>query len=92
MTEGVCPHCRQPLTNLIEGVRLPKFKAQLFRHIDRHPGVSVNELAAVMYDGAERRFPVGSIRSHVSQINELLDQTSVRILGKQYQGYHVERR
>lgn len=89
----ICPHCQQPISDLVGGVRLPRFKAKMFHHIDTHPGVSVNDLAAWMYEDLSKiKHPLGSIRSHVSQTNEVLAHTGLRIHGRQYQGYNIVRR
>lgn len=85
-----CPHCHQPLTNVIEGVRLPKFKARLFALIEAEPGLSCGALAGRMYSAPTEHAPQ-SVRSHIAQINEALAKTSVHIEGRPHSGYRIER-
>lgn len=86
MSTQFCPECRQPLGDTVHGVRLPAFKAKLFRYIERHPGQMGTELAQT-FD----KKPV-TIQVHVYQINELMMNTDIRITGSRKMGYQIIRK
>ena len=76
----LCPHCRQPLPPLKrEGVYLPAKKAAIFDTIKKHPGITAEGIIANCFvDGGN----VKTIYVHVSQINDLLAGTDIRIRGE----------
>ena len=88
-----CPECRQPLppAETINGVRLTKFKAELFHYIESHPGRTSTELAQYFYP--DKLAMGGTVRSHIFQINELLSlaDAGVQIHGGNYVGYRIKR-
>lgn len=91
---NLCPHCRQRLPEIREGVRLSPLKARIFDAIKRarYEGITVEDINAICYDG--RAQPV-TIRAHIFQINECLADTSVQIKGSEpgVMGfYHLVRR
>ena len=81
-----CPECHQPLSETVHGVRLPAFKAGLFRYIESHPGMSGLELA-VRFEKHK-----ASIWSHIWQINDALMNTDIRIKGSVLGGYYIKNR
>jgi hypothetical protein len=87
MSTEFCPECHQPISHVVAGVRLPIFKARLFHFIESHPGQSCTEPAQHFEKGS----PV-TIRMHISQINDALMNTAVRVRGHPYAGYHIESR
>ena len=88
MSTEFCPECHQPLSETIAGVRLPRFKARLFRFIESHPGQSSRELSLYFYGHASGDI---AIRAHIFQINDALMNTAVRIRGDRFAGYSIER-
>jgi hypothetical protein len=81
-----CPECRQPLGDTVYGVRLPLFKAKLFRYIETHPGQSSEELSWVFEKGSN------AIRSHIYQTNELMMNTDLKIVGGKRWGYVIKKK
>ncbi|HTF79043.1 MAG TPA: hypothetical protein VK620_32830 [Bradyrhizobium sp.] len=45
MATEFCLKCHQPMVETVVGIRLPIFKARLFRYIQSHPGQSSIDLA-----------------------------------------------
>lgn len=81
-----CPHCGQLMHDVVvEGVRLPRFKAQLFALISTSPGLLPSDLAVQLNNDAP------TVRTHVSQINRALEKASAhtRITGGR-KGYRIE--
>jgi hypothetical protein len=92
MATQFCPECHQPITDVVNGVRMPVFKVKLFRFIESHPGQSSGDLGKHFYpDDPLMRGPAQSIRSHIGQINDYLMDTRVRIRGGQWSGYYIDR-
>lgn len=91
MATEFCPECHQPMSDVIAGVRLTAFKVRLFNFIETHPGQSSVEIAQHFYGGRTKGNPALSIRSHIYQINDALMSTPVRIRGKRWIGYYVEK-
>lgn len=75
---ALCPHCNQPLVAERCGVRLPLVKAMIFDAIKAagDPGITTIELASQVYDTPHG---ANSVRSHISQINDMLEATDWRI-------------
>jgi hypothetical protein len=77
MAVAVCPHCGQPIASERLGVRLTPLKARIIDVIKAAGEVGVSS-AELVYDvyGDRARVPLTSaIKSHVWQINEVLEQT-----------------
>ena len=85
MSTEFCQECHQPLSETVYGVRMPAFKARLFRYIESHPGMSGLELA-VRFEKHK-----ASIWSHIWQINDALMNTGIKIQGSVLAGYHVRK-
>jgi len=73
-----CPHCRQPLPQRRLGVRLPPVKVRIVDMIQH--GVSCAVIAERLGKSPS------TIKTHVWQINELLEDTGVRIIGRSGRG------
>jgi hypothetical protein len=77
------PNCGQPLPEMSAGVRLNPIKARIFDavKISGNEGVPTSALIDQTYNGhgIKPRRP-HSIKSHIHQINELLDDTGMRIV------------
>jgi hypothetical protein len=83
-----CPHCDQPLPQTRVGVRLPDLKARIFDLVARAgaAGISGEDLFAIAYNDDA---PIGkgirlqrsrkTLKSHVGQINELIEDSGYRI-------------
>lgn len=85
MATEFCPECHQPMTNVVDGVRLPKFKATLLDYIESHPGQSGNEIGQHFGRGQK------CIQSHIYQLNDALMNTGLRVQGGYTTGYHLYR-
>ena len=81
MATTFCPACHQPIAEAREGVRLPALKAHIFDVVRRAgiDGVTIDDINAIVY-GDHPASPE-TIRNHISQINEALAETGVRIRG-----------
>jgi DNA-binding NarL/FixJ family response regulator len=79
----LCPCCKQPLPSARHGgVYLPPTKARVFDAISNSPGISRTALAQRI------GLKVSTTKVHVSQINDLLAATDLRIRGGPW-GYVV---
>jgi transcriptional antiterminator len=85
MATEFCPQCHQPISQVVAGVRLPIFKAELFHFIESHPGQSSGDLAQHFSKRKE------TIRVHIWQINDELMDIGVKIRGSMFTGYYVEK-
>jgi tyrosine-protein phosphatase YwqE len=84
-----CPHCGQPIAEVRDGVRLPPLKAAIYDAIKRAGDEGVSSLAIVstVYQG--RREPhTSSIKSHITQINDALEETDMQIVSDR-RGYNA---
>ena len=72
---NTCPTCGQTLPERRVGVRLTPRKARIFDHVKRYgeEGIPVTALAAFM------DMKVVTVKSHIWQINDLLEDTGWRI-------------
>lgn len=77
-----CPRCGQPLPILRYGVRLTPLKARIFDLIARAgpDGICAHEL----FNMTMRDRGVGRVamRSHISQINNAMEETAIMIRGQ----------
>jgi len=77
-----CKTCGQTLPEMRAGVRLTPLKARLFDAVQRSGGAGIptESLLARVYDGhGVKPARWESIKSHVHQINELLEDAGLRI-------------
>jgi DNA-binding winged helix-turn-helix (wHTH) protein len=86
MSDGTCPHCGRPLLAARLGVRLSPLKTRIFDALTRAgpDGIDADELFAMVFSGRAVLRTV--LKSHVSQINDLLVETDFRIVGVRGQG------
>jgi hypothetical protein len=76
-----CHYCGQLLPEMRLGVRLTALKARIFDIVVRagECGVSGEDLHAIVYQDEDKKPARESIKSHVVQINDLLEDTGYRI-------------
>jgi phage-related tail fiber protein len=76
-----CPHCHQPITTARLGMRLSALKAGIFDRIKAAGDIGITTTELINGDLYCDRRLVGpaAIKSHVWQINEMLDGTGWRI-------------
>jgi hypothetical protein len=74
-----CPLCRQPVGEVRAGVRLPMLKAQIFDtiHAAGEMGITAREIMHAVY-GDQKRV-LTTIRMHIAQINDILEETDTKI-------------
>lgn len=96
-----CPYCDQALPEIRLGVRLPDLKARIFDLVHRagRTGITWEDLWALTYSGAvvsgkgirQARCRT-TLKTHISQINEDLEDVGYRIIGHQRTGvYRLEK-
>lgn len=80
-TNRCCHYCGQPLPEMRMGVRLTALKARIFDVVVRagECGISGEDLHAIVYQDEKEKPARESIKSHVGQINELLEDEGYRI-------------
>ena len=78
-----CPYCGGPLIDFRLGVRLSPLKARIFDLVQRagRDGISGVDLHELAYTGTARP-GAATIKAHIHQINEVLDGTGYRIVGR----------
>lgn len=91
----LCPHCNAPIVKRRLGLRLPPIKAEIFDAVKRSgtEGIARAALDSLIY-GRMRHDKTARIRSHVTQINELLAPKGYRIVtvhGGTARAYRLER-
>jgi hypothetical protein len=76
----LCPHCRQPVPEWREGVRLTRLKARIFDVIKRadRNGIRIEDINAICFDG---KATAVNVRNHIHQINDALAGTDFEIRG-----------
>lgn len=83
MKQRCCNYCGQTLPEIRLGVRLPALKARIFDLVQRggEDGITAKDLFDILF-GAEQEPPQrATIKSHINQINEALEDSGYRILG-----------
>ena len=83
-----CPTCHQPLPEVRFGVRLTRLKAMIFDVIKSRSSYSVTQQEL---QGIFELSSLATVRSHIFQINEMLEHTGWRIKGgsKHHPGYRL---
>lgn len=82
-----CPHCQQVLPEVRVGVRLPPLKARIFDLVLRggEDGITARDVLEIVY--AELEGPSAkTVHVHVFQINELIEDSGYRIVGRRGPG------
>ena len=76
-----CPHCHHPLHEERLGVILPAVKVRIFDAIAASGpgGIDSRAVLAATYRDEEQPRHVGTVRTHVAQINGLLLKTDMHI-------------
>jgi hypothetical protein len=85
MTQRRCPYCQQVLPEFRLGVRFPNgVKARIFDLVQRGgvDGIPCNELHAIMFDQRYGKLATKTLKAHVNQINELIEDSGYRINGR----------
>ena len=83
MKVELCPHCHQAIHFMRAGIMMTPLKAEIFDYIKQVPGQSRMQLA----NHFNKSYT--TMGSHITQINELLTLTNVRIVGTKYYGYRI---
>jgi hypothetical protein len=89
VVSGACPHCGAPAvpTDLV----LPPFKQVILDAVRRHPGISAEELRALVWahdpEGGPESF--SCLHVHVSQLNKLIVPHGIVVRGSRFYGYRV---
>ena len=95
-----CPHCHQIITTERCGIRLPLLKAGIFDAIKQTGdfGITTEELAREIYRDRRRRPSKYTVKAHIWQINERLEETNWAIrsegdlAGAQERRWYLRRR
>jgi DNA-binding winged helix-turn-helix (wHTH) protein len=77
-----CHYCGQPLPEIRLGVRLTDVKARIFDLVQRggRDGIDRGDLFEIVFgDSGVAR---SNLKSHISQINDLLEDAGYRIVGR----------
>lgn len=76
-----CPHCHRPYTTERASVPLPPLKAAIFDAIKAagEIGISSQDLIGSVYETPRS---LVTIKSHIHQLNDLLDGTGLRIVSE----------
>lgn len=88
-----CPHCGQSLARVFYGVRFPPRKAQILDLIVRRTssgnGLSLSYIAEAIYPDRAIEDAKVLCRTHIFQINSMLEETDVRVSKSFPSGYRV---
>jgi hypothetical protein len=81
MTITHCPHCQHPLHEERVGVILPAIKVRIFDAIASAgpDGIDSRAVLAAAYRDDEQPKHVGTVRTHIAQINRLLMKSRMQI-------------
>ena len=87
-----CPRCNQPIRNERFGIYLPNRKARILDVLAAagDDGIGLQDLIAAVW-GRKRRARQ-TVASHISQINDLLAGTKVRVRSERGKTYYLQRR
>lgn len=83
----MCPHCGLALPETRLGVRLTPLKARIFDLIQRSgaDGIDRRELFDIVFgdnDAHARKHSYETLKAHLKQINDLIEDTGFRIEGR----------
>ena len=83
----VCTYCQQPLPEIRAGVRLSPLKSRIFDIVRRAgpDGVAIEIINALCFDG---RSTAKNVKTHVSQINDALAGSNLRLYGGNPRGFY----
>ena len=84
----ICSHCGQPIPPT--GLRLPPIKQRIYAAVQRHPGISAEELRCLVWahdpNGGPENFKC--LHVHVNQLNTLLAPHGIMVRS-QGGGYQI---
>jgi DNA-binding winged helix-turn-helix (wHTH) protein len=77
-----CPYCGREMPEVRLGVRMTRLKARIFDLVRRggRDGIDREDLFDIVFSGTGRRR--ATLKSHLYQINELIEDTGYRITGR----------
>lgn len=85
-----CKTCGAVLKETRYGVAMSPLKARIFDLVEKRPGITRREIAAIVY-GNDRDSSNVAIGSHVKQIRELfMDHESISVIGRAHHGISVK--
>jgi hypothetical protein len=87
MKTRCCAYCGQTLPEIRLGVRLPPLKARIFDLVQRAgaDGIDRRDLFDIVFgddDAHARRHSFRTLKAHICQINEAIEDTGYRIEGR----------
>jgi len=84
MTPHICPHCQQPLPEIRLGVRLTPLRARIFDAVKRggEDGIDRRDLVDLVYADEPTKPSLRTLKAHIFQINELIEDEGYRIAGR----------
>jgi sugar phosphate isomerase/epimerase len=85
MTQRRCPYCQQVLPEFRLGVRFPNgVKSEIFDLVQRSgiDGIACDTVHAIVFGSREHQPATKTLKAHVNQINELIEDTGYRIHGR----------
>jgi hypothetical protein len=79
-----CPHCGREMPEMRLGVRLTPLKARIFDLIKRggRDGIDRRDLFDIAFDNPDRKRSYRTLKAHIHQINELIEDEGFRITGR----------
>jgi hypothetical protein len=87
----LCSACGQPLPERRLGIKLTPIKAHIFDLVKAagNTHITCERINNLVFDGRSR-YEV--IKSHIWQINDLIEDTGWKIVGERGYGYRLEQR
>jgi hypothetical protein len=84
MSNRCCPYCNQPLPEIRLGIRFTPLKARIFDLIQRggRDGIDRVDLFDIVFGNQERKRSYRTLKAHIYQINELIEDEGYRIVGR----------
>jgi hypothetical protein len=79
----ICPHCKQPLSEVRAGIRMPPLKAKIFDVIKAAGAEGITSsgvISSVYY--ARKKPAIAAVKSHVWQMNDALEETNFVIISQ----------
>jgi hypothetical protein len=86
-----CPCCGQPV--IPNGLKLPRVKQRIFDTVNRHPGISAEQLVEYVWSNDPNGGPESgrkAVHVHVHGLNRLLAHQGLVIRGCVSGGYRVQ--
>jgi hypothetical protein len=84
---AICTYCGRSLPEIRLGVRLTPLKARIFDIVQRSgdDGIGRRDLFDIVFDDDDahsRKHSFHTLKAHLNQINELIEDTGFRIEGR----------